>query len=156
MSNITHLDMPVLKLIYVNLNLQDKFEFSLTNKSFHFIFYTNCRLLDTIFPVDHECGYYRGNFLYQNIVKINVMSSLVNMNYLTKFNHLRDLNISQIEFSDREEVNAFLLRLPQTLLSISVGNQSTKEFLRKQPLTTKGPFMCKVILNGVKGRNNLF
>lgn len=133
MSSITHLDIPLLKLIYTTLDLQDRLEFSIINKTFLSIFHNNSRLLDTVFAVGHDCGYYRGEFLYRNIVKRNVISSIVNMNYLSNFRNLLDLNVSQMEFleEEQEEMNAYLVRLPPTLLLSLSGIKSQKSFLRK-------------------------
>jgi hypothetical protein len=86
--------------------------------------------LDTVYEVDQNIGCHEGEFLFENVVSLRVMSSEIANKYLRRYKNLQELDLARMEFDNFRMVEALTYNLPKRLLNITVLNDTVKELFK--------------------------
>ncbi|MBM6384134.1 MAG: hypothetical protein JSY10_09075 [Paenibacillus sp.] len=121
MSNLINLNSKILIAVYEKLNNNDRIVFN----EFYMVFLSNPAKI--VYSADRSGDHSKGKLFFKNVISLKVSSKPSESEYLGLLNELKEVDLTNVTFTDIDSVEKLVSYLPKNVSSIIVENRALKE-----------------------------
>ncbi|KAI8095419.1 hypothetical protein BDF21DRAFT_353063 [Thamnidium elegans] len=121
MSNLINLNSKILIAVYEKLNDNDRIVFN----EFYMVFLSNPAKI--VYSADRSGDHSKGKLFFKNVISLKVSSKPSESEYLGLLNELKEVDLTNVTFTDIDSVEKLVSYLPKNVSSIIVENRALKE-----------------------------